>query len=279
MSGHPTSPYFYAGAEADLYDLTVRLTGEAYDSVHDIVCELACRSLSRLEPVGSTELVLDLGCGTGEEAFRLLRARPACRILAVDSSADMLRLCMAKARLEFGAQAAAERLITVHVDLRDKDWLPTALMTAPSYGMPKVVVSVYALHHMLPDEKAALYRDLAQLLTAGSSFVNGDVFSYASQWAAELAQQDEEQWIQQSFQDERNWRGPDLEGALGRRDELLRAWLAHVRTENVPLPIHAPSRAHPRASWNETDALADAGFSSTECFYRFYQSGVVMAVK
>lgn len=281
MSFDSHSLFFYAGAEADLYDLTVRLTERAYDSVHEAVCELLCHSLQKRGTFGQDDLVLDLGCGTGEEALRLLRALPSCRVVGVDCSAEMLRLCTAKARSEFGEKTAAARFVTVQVDFRRSGWLEAALRRVCGDPIPSAVVSAYALHHMQPDEKGTLYQDLARVLPVGGTFINGDLFSYSSPSMCALAQRQEEQWIQRSFQDEGKWHALGLGCDSLRPDDLLELWIAHVRGDNVPLPIYSSGNGAygSLCGWNESDALIEAGFNSVECLYRFYQSGVVVSIK
>jgi SAM-dependent methyltransferase len=101
------------------------------------------RILARLEP-GST--VVDLGCGPGEPATRLLSA--AHRVLGVDVSAGQLMI----------AAAAAPGALLVRADM-------TELALRP--GSVDAVVSFYALGHLPPDAFAPLFAAVACWLRPG----------------------------------------------------------------------------------------------------------------
>ena len=100
---------------------------------------------------------LELGVGTGETTRRLLAAHPLASFVGVDGSEEML----AAAR----ASLPAER-----VELRRgrlEDPLPA--------GRFDLVVSVLAVHHLRPEEKAALFRRVAAALGPNARFVLADV--------------------------------------------------------------------------------------------------------
>jgi tRNA (cmo5U34)-methyltransferase len=102
-------------------------------------------------------VALELGVGTGETARRLLRAHPGARLVGIDGNEEML-------------SAARESLPAERVELRVgrlEDPLPV--------GPFDLVVSVLAVHHLRRDEKAALFRRIAAVLTPGGRFVLADV--------------------------------------------------------------------------------------------------------
>ena len=108
-------------------------------------------------------LVLDLGCGPGSLASRLLDRLPAATVIAVDADPVLLAL---------GAAAAAGRpgLRFADLDLREPGW--TAAL-----GLDRkadAAVSTTALHWLSEDELAALYAGLATILRPGGVLVNGD---------------------------------------------------------------------------------------------------------
>src|SRR6266699_978348 len=87
-------------------------------------------------------LVLDLGCGPGSLAVRLLDRIPAANVVAVD--ADPLLLALGRA-----ACAAPDR---------------------PA----DAAVSTTALHWLPPDALAAMYAEVASVLRPGGLVLNGD---------------------------------------------------------------------------------------------------------
>jgi tRNA (cmo5U34)-methyltransferase len=99
--------------------------------------------------------ILDLGTGTGETLRRVAGHHPRARMIGIDESDGML---------------AAARAAVPAADLRVarlQDPLPE--------GPFDLVVSALAVHHLDADEKAALFRRVAERLAPGGRFVLGDV--------------------------------------------------------------------------------------------------------
>jgi tRNA (cmo5U34)-methyltransferase len=103
------------------------------------------------------DTILELGTGAGETAGLLLALHPAARLIGVDSSAEMLA-------------AARDLLPSDRVELR----LARLEGELPA-GPFDLVVSALAVHHLTPEEKARLYRRVAEALRHGGRFVLGDV--------------------------------------------------------------------------------------------------------
>jgi SAM-dependent methyltransferase len=110
-------------------------------------------------------LVLDLGCGPGSLAVRLLSRLPAATVLAVD--ADPVTLALGGA-----AYADVPGLRFVDVDLRAPGW-EAGLMLGPGRQVD-AVVSTTALHWLTAAELRQLYRVVAGLLRPGGLFLDGD---------------------------------------------------------------------------------------------------------
>jgi ubiquinone/menaquinone biosynthesis C-methylase UbiE len=101
--------------------------------------------------------VLDLGCGDGEVISRIVAARPGAEGIACDFSPEML----GRARRRFVGSA------TVTVVEHDLDVpLPAA------WGTFDLVVSAFAIHHVVDDRKRALYREVFDVLEPGGAFCN-----------------------------------------------------------------------------------------------------------
>ncbi len=110
-------------------------------------------------------LVLDLGCGPGSLAVRLLNRIPNATVIAVD--ADPVTLSLGQAAYE-----DVPGLRFLDVDLRASGW-QAGLGLDP--GRPvDAVVSTTALHWLTAAELHELYRVVASLLRPGGLFLDGD---------------------------------------------------------------------------------------------------------
>ncbi|MGQ0823667.1 MAG: class I SAM-dependent methyltransferase [Actinomycetota bacterium] len=101
--------------------------------------------------------VLDLGTGDGNTLALVLSAHPDARGVGLDFQEEMLR----RARDRF---ASDERVEVCAHDLDDP--LPADLD-----GFD-VVVSSFAIHHLVPDRQRALYGEVLERLVPGGRFVN-----------------------------------------------------------------------------------------------------------
>lgn len=102
------------------------------------------------------ERVLDLGTGDGSTLALVLAARPGAHGVGLDFQEEMLR----RARERFAGDA--------RVELRAHD-LDDAL---PELGEFDLVVSSFAIHHVVPDRQRALYAEVHDRLQAGGVFMN-----------------------------------------------------------------------------------------------------------
>ena len=105
---------------------------------------------------------LDIGAGDGAMAALVRSIAPRAEAVLVDFSEPML----ARA----GARLGAEGWTAVRGDLSTPGWrngLPEG-----RYG---AAVSSYAIHHLTPERKRALFAELFALLEPGAMFVNMDV--------------------------------------------------------------------------------------------------------
>lgn len=107
-------------------------------------------------------LVVDLGCGPGSLAHRLLDRMPGARVVGVDM--DPLLLGLAEASRE------DDRLSTRRLDLRQAD--PLARLGLDR--APDAFVSTTALHWMERDRLMTLLRSCAEMLAPGGVVIDGD---------------------------------------------------------------------------------------------------------
>jgi SAM-dependent methyltransferase len=112
-------------------------------------------------------LVLDLGCGPGSLAVRLLDRLPGATVVGVD--ADPVTLALGRA-----AHGDRPGLHFLSLDLREAGWAER--LGLPAGRQVDAVVSTTALHWLSAIELHALYATLAQVLRPGGVFLDGDHF-------------------------------------------------------------------------------------------------------
>jgi SAM-dependent methyltransferase len=103
--------------------------------------------------------VLDLGCGDGQCLALVLAARPGSKGVGVDFSREMLT----RAETRFAGRSEV-RIIEHDLD--------APLDQVGDIGTFDVVVSGFAIHHLVDARKGALYREVFDRLRAGGVFVN-----------------------------------------------------------------------------------------------------------
>jgi SAM-dependent methyltransferase len=127
---------------------------ERFTALIDVVAEAA----GRPDP-----LVLDLGCGPGSLATRLLDRIPAATVVAID--ADPVLLALGR-----GAWSGRPGLRFADQDLRVPGWTTALGLDRPA----DAAVSTTALHWLREPELAAMYAALATVLRPGGVLLNGD---------------------------------------------------------------------------------------------------------
>ncbi|EWM18143.1 trans-aconitate 2-methyltransferase [Kutzneria sp. 744] len=121
----------------------------------------------------SSPTVLDLGCGPGSLAARLVERVPAAHFVGIDT--DPLLLAFARA-------TAPSSVRFVEARLGVPGWADTAGVT----GKIQAAVSTTALHWLSAEALGQLYRDLADLIEPGGVFIDGDHFAEAKPRLREL---------------------------------------------------------------------------------------------
>ena len=132
----------------DEYLDTIRTDVERFDEFQDAMAH---------ETRGvQADRILELGTGTGETARRVLAHHPEALLVGIDESDSMLE--DAREALPEATELRVSRL---------QDPLPA--------GPFDLVFSALTVHHLTRDEKADLFRRVADVLRPGGRFVLGDV--------------------------------------------------------------------------------------------------------
>ena len=124
-------------------------------------------------------LVLDLGCGPGSLAIRLLDRLPRATIIGID--ADPVSLALGHA-----AYSGRPGLRLVEEDLRVPGWSARLGLDRPA----DAAVSTTAMHWLYEPELRAVYAELATVLGPGGLLLNGDHFTLDAEKAPTLARLD-----------------------------------------------------------------------------------------
>jgi SAM-dependent methyltransferase len=211
-------------------------------------------------------LVIDLGCGPGSLAVRLLSRLPAATVVAVD--ADPLLLALGQA-----AEPRRAGLRFADIDLRVPGWSGALGLSAQA----DAAVSTTALHWLSGPELAPMYAEVAAVLRPGGLLLNGDHLEEDQEIApvlARLGQVMREREDQRAFPGghAESWKGwwdaVTADPALGRQAaerERRRYSADHHRTESTLLAAHV-------------DALRAAGFTEIGTLWQRGNNRLLCAV-
>jgi SAM-dependent methyltransferase len=170
-------------------------------------------------------LVLDLGCGPGSLAVRLLRRLPEATVIAVD--ADPVTLNLGRA-----AYGGMRGLRFTDADLRNPGWAGRiGLQPGQRFD---AAVSTTALHWLSPAELTSLYATLAGLVKPGGLFLDGDHFRLDEAASPVLARLDralEEKESQRRFPTGTS-AAPRTGNSGGVRPQAMRNWPVRHRNES-----------------------------------------------
>jgi SAM-dependent methyltransferase len=211
-------------------------------------------------------VVIDLGCGPGSLAGRLLDRLPGATVVAAD--ADPLLLALGRA--VHGGRAG---LRFAEADLRQPGW-PAALGLD---GPADAAVTTTALHWLPPDALRPMYAELATVLRPGAALLNGDHFTVDQPGLARLdralTEHQERRAAEGSAAAGEGWfewweaveADPDLAALTEERNR--RHWSAdHHGTESVTLAAH-------------TRALRAAGFSEVGTLWQYGDNRLLCAIR
>jgi tRNA (cmo5U34)-methyltransferase len=211
-------------------------------AVHPFYLEIQTQVLACLP--AECPLLVDLGGGSGRLVERFLERWPTGKAVVVDQSEAFLELA-ARRLARFGNRGTC-----IQSRLQDA-W------DAKLPGPASAVVSMSAIHHLEPAEKAALYGRCGALLSAGGMFVNGDEVRPADEasyrreletWAAHMRRGIEDGSVD-----------PRVHGAL-------RSWIERNVTRFGD-PKRSGDDCHETLDM-QLEYLRAAGFSDVKCVWQ-----------
>jgi len=192
------------------------------------------------EGVPGGALLVELCSGEGLLSRALLERFPACRMLALDGSAEM------RERTRATCGAAADRLTVAAFDLAGREWRAFA-------EPPHAIVSSLAIHHLDGGEKRALFRDMAAALASGGVLVIADIVRPPDTRGLAAAAQQWDEAVRA--------RALALDGDLRAFAEFQRLGWNYFRDPDGD-PIDKPSSLAEQLAW-----LAEAGFVGVDCHW------------
>jgi tRNA (cmo5U34)-methyltransferase len=191
-----------------------------------------------IPPPPAGALLVELCPGEGLLSRALLQRFPACRLLALDGSAEM------RARTQATCRAEADRLTVAAFDLASRDWRTFS-------ERPQAIVSSLAIHHLDGSEKRMLFRDLAAALASAGVLVIADIVRPPDARGLNVAA---EQWDEAV-----RARALALDGDLRAFAEFERLGWNYFR-DSGGNSIDKPSSLAEQLAW-----LAEAGFVGVDC--------------
>ncbi len=212
-------------------------------------------------------LVLDIGCGPGSLAIRLLTRLPHATVIGID--ADPVSLTLGRA-----AYQDVPGLRFADLDLRVPGWSAQLGLNLDT-GAPDVAVSTTALHWLPEADLRALYAELASVLRPGGLLLDGDHFALDAKESPTLArldlalrQREDQRRFPSGHPESWNawWEAAAADPALaGHVAERRRRRVGHHDTQSTQLATHV-------------EALKAAGFAEVGTLWQRGDNRLLAAV-
>jgi cyclopropane fatty-acyl-phospholipid synthase-like methyltransferase len=261
--------FFFAEAEAGMYDVTIGLVVPHYQIMHDMV--LAILHETSLATRGT---VLDVGSGTGADSISILKEFPNSSVVALDLCGPIQDVHKDKLRSmgKKGVQIL-KRSKFIEGDVLSFVTRPEGLAQYTDGGYSAIVSSL-VVHHFSHAEKMHFYRMAFNLLRPGGILINADLFSYRDKEQDRFANAYDSQWMKKHLLDSTS----AIEGEAGlnreHRKRMLSRWLWHYKHSNNLEPLEDIAGAS-----GQINMLKRAGFVSVAVPYRMALSGILVGHK
>ena len=204
-------------------------------------------------------LVLDLGCGPGSLASRLLDRLPDATVVAIDT--DPLLLALGR-----DANTGRTGLRFADLDLRTPGWAASLGLERPA----DAAISTTALHWLPEPDLRAAYAELASVLRPGGVFLNGDHLNAGDPALSRLEHALAERAAARRFGDappedwRQWWDAVAADPALA--DLVAERSTGHHGSESAHLATHIA-------------ALRDAGFAEAGTLWQYGNDRLLCAIR
>lgn len=272
LKQEPGKKFFFASEDADYYDSTIVLTVPLYNLIHDTVIELLTGFLMRETlKEDKSQVVLDVGAGTGKESISLMLNTNDTAVLAVDICESMEEIFEDnfKERIRGGNLDRFSYVVEDFLNLKVTDDRVKDFLT--SHGQSKgcsVAMSAYCIHHFQLEEKRDVYQKMYDFLRPDGLLVNVDLFNYKTLWLSDMAHHRDIDFIKTQF-DKPN---PEFKEAseipFDVRNELKDKWVDHMENDNILHSVEV-----------QLDMLKEIGFVDVECIFKYWQQGIIIGRK
>jgi len=193
--------------------------------------------------------ILDLGVGTGYLTHKIIETFPNASVVAVDAAEMMIDKAKIRLRVQLGQ-------ITFKVSTFQE--LPENIKYVTGFD---AVVSAFALHHLLREEKLKLFQYVHSILKPDGWFINCDIFNAVDPANEALYRQLLYKGTQERTQ------------SLKHQEKSLE-YIASEYTSK-----EKRDGDNPLSITEETQLLTEAGFRMVDCFWKEYREAVYGGTK
>ncbi len=261
--------FFYAEADAGLYDVSIGWVVPHYELLHTALAEAVNRAVA---PAANAPFgVIDIGAGSGTDTLDVLMRYPNAHVVAVDLCRPMLDRLERKLALRGAGPDAASRCSIVHADALGDEGKPRALRRHLPSELRELgataVISSLTVHHFEHADKVAWFMRAYEMLAPGGFLILADLFSFTDPIFTE-------QWLAYDLSWMRNqFVHGDASASIdpAERQRLLDAWIKHYAHDNRLEPVESAPMVVGQA-----DMMTQAGFVNVALAYRFSLSGILV---
>lgn len=272
MNSNKDNQFFYAMTDAQEYDATIRLTVPYYDLIHKTLIDILKYhwgvNMNNIRPEDIEGWVLDLGAGTGKETISLLSEFPNLSALAVDIAPPM------KDAFEENYKKIIRdnnqlRYNYVIDDIFNCNFSGSQDAEFKILGKKKLAaLSAYCIHHFVYEDIIKVYQKMYDFLDKGGIMINVDLFNYESEAISRYAHHFDIEYIKNEFDNP----SPDyIESRklpVAQRQRLKLDWVNHMEKDNILDTIDS-----------QIEGLKKIGFTNVECVFKYFQQGIIVAIK
>ena len=278
--------FFYAEADASLYDAAADLNTPMFSLMHETMQYLVRQHREALNNQGKGNhfVCLDIGSGTGAESIGILKDFPDSRVVAFDLCEPMHEIFRTKAKAAIGTEGEKNRCRYLSGDIASEAGSQTILLKPIEDWDQRegydLVISALTLHHLTPTEKKEVFQRIWSVLNPDGLFINGDIFTYQSPTMAHMANDFGLEWIRKQFTTPDPHLKSMLDSLGNRKSAMMESWLEHYMLYNLPDPIESTDQAGcnlQNMHIGQAEMLVEAGFSEISTPFRFWEVGIVWA--